>query len=95
MQGFEPLKQTCPAIALPSGTPLTAQVTLVSGESVTVAANECRWPGDSVAELGETTTVMSLVIVTVADTVAGASLTALAVAWIVTVPSGGSSAGAV
>lgn len=96
MQGFDPLRQTCPTIALPSGTPSTDQVTVVSAELATVAANDWRWPGDNVAEPGVTSTVMSLVIVTVADTEAAPPpVMALAVAWMITVLFAGSSAGAV
>lgn len=68
--GFDPLTHTWPTLALPFGTPFTAHRTLVSGEFATIAVNDCRWPGDSVAALGATVTITPLIIVTVADALA-------------------------
>lgn len=58
-------------MALPLRTPLTDHVTVVSVVFVTLGVNVARWPGESVAALGETLTLTSLVIVTVADAVTG------------------------
>jgi hypothetical protein len=80
---------------LPFGTPFTVHVTLVSGEFVTVTANDCRCPGESVAVLGATAMVTPLVMVTVADTLEAPPVTALAVASIVTGLVDGKSVGAV
>lgn len=90
-----PLTHTCPTDALPFGTPFTVHVTLVSGEFVTVAANDCRCPGKSVAMPGAMATITPLVIVTLADTLDAPPVTALAVASIITGFVTGKSVGAV
>ena len=90
-----PVTHTCPTAALPSGTPLTVHVTLVSAEFATVAVNVCRWLGDNVALPGATVTLTPLVIVTVAAALEAPPVTALAVAWMVTGFASGKSAGAV
>lgn len=62
---------TWPTVALPFAIPLTNQVTVASDEFVTDGVNVARWPGESVAALGETLTLTLLVSVTVAEAVAG------------------------
>jgi hypothetical protein len=61
---------TSPTVALPFRTPLTDHVTVVSVVFVTLGVNVARWPGESVAALGETLTLTLLVIVTAAEAVA-------------------------
>lgn len=69
-QGFVPVWQTWPTVALPFATPLTVQVTLVSFAFVSVGVNVMRWFTASVAVGGETVTLMLLVTVTVAAALA-------------------------
>lgn len=69
-QGSVPATQICPTAAFPLGTPLTLQLTPVSGEFVTVAANVARSETPSVVSEGTTLTLTLLVIVTLADAVA-------------------------
>ena len=64
--GFEPVRQTCPTIVLPLGTPFTVQLTAVSVVFATFAANDLRWPTETVADPGETLTLTVLVTVTMA-----------------------------
>ena len=67
--GFELSWHTWPTVALPFAIPLTDHATLMSLEFETAGVNAARWPGESVAALGETLTLTLLVIVTVADAV--------------------------
>ena len=93
--GFVPGSQTWPTLALPFGMPFTDQVTVVSDVFATLGINDMRWPVETVAVGGETPTVISVVMATVADSVVPPLVTELAVAWIVTGLVAGRLAGAV
>ena len=67
--GFEFGWQTWPTVAFPFAIPLTDHVTPVSLEFATMEVNAARWPGESVAALGDTLTLTLLAIVTVAAAV--------------------------
>ena len=69
--GFDPVTQISPTVTLPFKIPFTVQVTAVSGVFVTFAVNVARCVTAIVADGGETLTLTLLVIVTLADAVAG------------------------
>jgi hypothetical protein len=64
--GLDPLRQICPTLVFPFGTPFTVQLTAVSAVLVTFAAKDLRWPTETVADGGETLTLTVLVTVTTA-----------------------------
>jgi hypothetical protein len=69
-QGFDPVWQTWPTFTFPFATPFTLHVTVVSDAFVTCGVNVVRWFTASVADGGETLTLIALVTVTVAAAVA-------------------------
>lgn len=91
-QGFDPVWQTWPKLALPLAMPFTLHVTVVSEVFTTVGVNVARWPTVRVAAGGDTLTLTALVTVTVAAAVGPVTGT---VAWIVTGFVAGKSVGAV
>ena len=93
--GFDPDTQIWPTLAFPFAMPFTDHVTVVSDAFATLAAKDKRWPVGTVAAGGATLTVISLVMVIVADSATAPLVTPLAVAWIVTESVVGTLCGAV
>jgi hypothetical protein len=87
--GLEPDWQICPTVELPFGTPFTSQNRAVSAVLFRVAVKDVRWPTWTIADEGDTVTLMLLNSITVADAVSK-----LLVAWITTVLGDGKSIGA-
>jgi hypothetical protein len=86
---LEPDWQICPTVELPFVTPFTSQDTAVSDVPVRADAHGVRWLTWTVADEGDTVTLMLLMSITKADAVSKPLE-----AWIATVVGDGKSIGA-
>ncbi len=84
---------TVPTVWSPPTTPLTSQVTLVSGTPLTVALKGCERPSSTLAEVGETLIEMTTLMATA--TAAALVGSAAGVAVMLTVLGDGAATGAV